>query len=490
MSEFMFDERQLSARPAVLDDGERVVILPDGMTVTGWSVTRWGFEPELSRRPRRGEVVWPSWPQFSDESIDHAVAILESQRDGGEGLPLGYLGPEEANLEKRYAEMIGSDDQGREPKVFAARDGSLALIISYLALMTKRYVIDGMPTPAVPTAATSVRSFEATWTGLMKAGLKPAFVDVDRATGCATAAALDTAIDDSTALLSVPLLYDRSPDVEECRELANRRGVGFLLDGAHAHMAMWNGVHVAKLVDIYIVSGQGSKIVTPGSEYAFIVVFDPTLAALVAQIRNVGRGLSPKPAWWPHNLPVTAGENGRNGELNAVLMGGSFDSYAELQHNRVHTLRELQNRLNQSRGPWRTLPAQDELTGVMYKGTLIWDPDNSDNPRAWTQIGWAAAGRLLAEELVTEIAASYPPPWEAASEYHPTSRPWAWEQLVPETDPANFPIATYFSEHAHMLPHEFLARDLSAEQVLTAAAKLNRWVDHPEVQSRARTHNA
>jgi L-glutamine:2-deoxy-scyllo-inosose/3-amino-2,3-dideoxy-scyllo-inosose aminotransferase len=360
-------------------------------------------------------------------------------------------------------------------------------VIAYAAIMTKRYVVEGRSIPRVANAPTAVRSFEATWTSMPKAGVRPVFVDVDPDTGCSTAAQLEAAIDANTAFLAVPALYDRTPDVASIRALADRLDIGFVLDCAHGHLVRWDGHHVSKYADITTISGQGSKIVTPGWEAGLIVVFDEMLAALVTKLRNVGRAPSPLPMWWPAGVPRVAGENARLGEIPAILLAGSFDSYDELSATRSVGLKEIRAGLADYSGPWRMLPEQPQSDGIFYKAHLMFDPARADKRDAWAQIGYAAAGRMLAQELLTEVAASYPPPWEAASEYHPESRPWQWAGLVPEIDRAAFPNASRFAARAHMLPHEFLGREECADQLLGALHKLSHWADDPDVLAWAAT---
>jgi L-glutamine:2-deoxy-scyllo-inosose/3-amino-2,3-dideoxy-scyllo-inosose aminotransferase len=481
--------RQVREVPAVVS-GQRVVALPDDTTIDGWAQTRWGVRPVLSRAPLPSEAHWPGWPLFSERSLDAATALLDSYRGRRQGQPLGYLGSHEQALERRYAGMIGPDDKGREPLVFVLDTGTHSLDVVYLAIMS-RLRHEGRPIPATPNVVVPARSFEATWTSLQRAGIKPVFVDVDRGTGCLTLEALEAASDENTVAWAYAGLYDRSPaEIDAIQEAAHQRGILVAGDWAHAHMATWLGVHVANFCDIMIVSGQGSKIVTPGSELGIVVTYDPVLAAFVAKIRNVGRGLAPAPDWWPADLPDAAGENARGaGELHAILMAGSFDLYGDLLESRRATLTVLAAGLAHFNGPWRLMAPQDRLGGMMYKAQLVWDPDASDKPGAWERIGWDASRRLLAEELLTEVAAGYPPPWEPESEYNPDSRPWIWGSLTPDINPADYPNAAWLSRHVHCLPHEALARTHGGTQVLTAVHKLHRWADHVNIQRWAMDYN-
>lgn len=480
---------QVAQRPAVLEGGVRVVTPPDDTQVVSWSRTRWGVKPKLSREPRRGEPLWPSWPQFSDRSLDAGIALLESHRDGGAKLPLGYLGPQEQALEQRYAEMIGPDAEGREPHVFILDTGTHGLDVAYLAILSQLR-LEGRPIPKCPKGVTAGESFEATWTSQQRAGVQPVLTDVDRDTACANLRALEAATDDDTVMWVTPGLYHLLPEaLPEIGAAAAQHRIKWVIDSAHAHMATWNGIHLAKLADIIMISGQASKIVTPGSELGILVTFDPVLAAFIAMIRNVGRGLEPRPAWWPKDISMAAGENARGaGEMHAILMGGSFDSYDELRDARRETLAGLHTGLAGFNGPWHMPPRQEEVDDMMYKALMFWDPDQSDKPEAWRAIGWDAARRLVAEEILVEVAAGYPPPWEPESEYHPDTRPWIWGHITPEINPAGFPNTAWVAAHAHCLPHELLARSAGIVQTLTALHKVHRWADHSEIQRWARAY--
>jgi len=213
------------------------------------------------------------------------------------------------------------------------------------------------------------------------------------------------------------------------------------------------------------------------------------LAALVAQILNGGRRPDPAPEWWPDDLPVTAGENARTDEISALLMGGSFDSFDELLPVREQTLTLLRDEVDGLGTPWRMLPPQPQAAGALHKATLVFDPERAHaTGDAWRAIGWEAAGQMLAAELITEVAGSYPVPWEPASGFQPTSRPWAWSALVPDIDPQAFPNAAYLAASCHLLPHAFLARRRAGDQLLVAMKKLDGAVrEGPALQEWAAT---
>lgn len=478
------DPESRSARPVVLAGGTPLVPVPDESTVeVGRS--RWGVNVTLTPRPGPEHPAYPGWPMV-EPGAAHAVGELLVDANAT-GAPLGYLGPEEASLERRLEREIARFAPAGAPPVhaFACRSGTAGLWVLYMAIMYKRFVVDGVHpvTPRLggaPEILTSALTFEATWTAALKAFARANFVDVDDS-GCMNPDEAESMITPATQIIAPTALYDHAPDLRRYSRIGRTRGIDIVLDAAHGPLIRLNGIHAAYYVTGLIISGQESKIVTPGDEYGFIVTTDPVVAAYIAKIRNVGRTPDPAPEWWPAGIGDALGGNERAGEVPALLMGGSLDLYLDWEDRRATELRALRAGLAaHPELPWRMLPEQPGVDGLFYKAFLQWLPELSTNPGAWARIGYQRTMEWLAEELLTEVATCYPTPDNPAAEYHPAV-PWAPENLIPNIDPTRYPKARALAASAQLLPHELLARRRGGTQALAAMLKIAHWIDDPEI---------
>lgn len=465
-------------KPAVIGG---VGTVPLGGASVEWTATRWGTKPTV--RPAR------TTDQFtSEQSFARAHHLLDDVRDGRAGL--GGLGPHGTALEQRVAHDIGPNAEGQMPIVLIVGSGTAGLRYANMAVATQRYLVEGHQPPTVPNAPTSSRSFKATWYALMDAGLQPRPADVSLDTGCVSAEALQLLMDDATVLLNPVALYDHSPNIEEISDLSLAWGTPVVFDAAHGPFITWNGRHILTYQGIKVIagSGGGTKATTSGSDAGFVATYDRMVAAIVAKMRNDGDTPNPLPEWWPEGVPNVAGDNGRKGEIPAILWGGSMDVYNAHKDPCAEATRDIHRGLDF--GPWRLLSEQPELGGLNHRLQLIFDPARSDNARAWERVGYAAAGRALAHELLTEVSRSYPPPSNPASEFAPGSRPWMWRGVVPQIRQVDYPNTSWLAARVHVLNLRALTGGDASGQLLEAIKLLDRWVEDSRFQTWARDYTS
>lgn len=482
------DPASRSARPVVLAGGTPLVPVPAGSGVEVGS-SRWGVNVTVTPRPGSDHPAYPRWPMIKPTAAQAVGELLDETNTTG--AQLGYLGPQEAALERRLEQEIARFAPRDAPPVhaFACRSGTAGLWVLYMATLYKRFVVEGHRLVRPPEILTSALTFEATWTAAMKAFARANFVDVDDS-GCMNPDQAESMITQATQIIAPTALYDHAPDLRRFSRIGRTRGVDIVLDAAHGPLIRVNKIHAAYYVTGLIISGQESKIVTPGDEYGFIVTTDPVVAAYIAMIRNVGRTPDPAPAWWPAGIGDALGGNERAGEIPALLMNGSLDLYIDWEQQRAAQLRALRAGLAaHPELPWRMLPEQPGVEGLHYKAFLQFLPERSANPDAWARIGYSRSMEWLAQELLTEVATCYPTPDNPAAEYHPHV-PWAPPNLIPTINPATYPKAHALAASAQLLPHELLARREGGAQTLGAMLKIDHWIDHPEIQHWAANPNA
>jgi perosamine synthetase len=119
-------------------------------------------------------------------------------------------------------------------------------------------------------------------------GATPVFADVDRASWCLSASALEAAITPRTKAVIVVDLYGNVPDMAALREIARARGIALIEDAAEAHGSEQNGTKAGAFGDVGVFSFHGSKTMTTG-EGGMLVTDRTDLFDRIMFLRDHGR---------------------------------------------------------------------------------------------------------------------------------------------------------------------------------------------------------
>lgn len=177
-------------------------------------------------------------------------------------------------------------------------NGTIALQIAIKALGLKGEII------------TTPFSYVATTSSLVWEGCEPIFVDIDPSTGNVDPNKIEQAITNKTSGILVTHVYGNPCDVVAIEEIAKKRNLKVIYDGAHAFGVRVHGKSVFDFGDISTCSFHATKSFHT-VEGGGIMTTDPGLLKKMSFMRNFGHDGSEK--------FTELGINGKNSELHAAM---------------------------------------------------------------------------------------------------------------------------------------------------------------------------
>jgi CDP-6-deoxy-D-xylo-4-hexulose-3-dehydrase len=205
---------------------------------------------------------------ISDREKRYVQEVLDSNR-------LSY-GPFSRRLETEFARAHDSRF------CVLTNSGTSSLQIAVAALKEREAWAEG---DEVLCPATT---FVATPNVILQNGLRPAFVDVERASYNLDPALLEAAITPRTRALMVVHLYGQPAEMDPIMEIAARRGLRVIEDSAETMFARYKGRSVGAFGDIACFSSYACHILVTGVG-GLTTTNDPELAVLLRSLANHGR---------------------------------------------------------------------------------------------------------------------------------------------------------------------------------------------------------
>ncbi len=205
------------------------------------------------------------------------------------------------SLEKSLREELGVRN------AITVSNGTTAIQLAYMALGIKpndEVIVPGF-------------GFMAAANLLLHIGAVPVFADVNPDTWCVDAADIEKKITDKTKAILIIHTYGNICDMDGIMELANRKGIFVIEDGAEALFSRYNGRYCGTIADIGTFSMHATKTITTG-EGGFVVCNDDKLAELMVNIRS--HGLSKRGAY----NHILAGHNFRLTNIQAAIGCAQF----------------------------------------------------------------------------------------------------------------------------------------------------------------------
>lgn len=178
-------------------------------------------------------------------------------------------GPLVTALEERLKDYLGVRN------IILTSNGTLALQIAYRAL--------GITGSAITTPF----SFVATTSSLLWEGVRPIYADIDPHTWNIDPTAIEAKIAGDTTAIVATHVFGNPCDVERIDEIARRRGLKVVYDGAHAFSVQHRGRSVMNYGDISTLSFHATKLFHT-IEGGAIVTNDDALAERVRLLCNFG----------------------------------------------------------------------------------------------------------------------------------------------------------------------------------------------------------
>ena len=172
-------------------------------------------------------------------------------------------------LEKALAEYL------KVPYVSLFTNGTLPLITALQALRISGEVI------------TTPYSFVATTHSLWWNGIKPVFVDIERATGNIDPGKIEAAITPKTTAIMPVHVYGKPCDVDAIQAIADKYGLKVIYDAAHAFGVEVNGKSILNAGDMSTLSFHATKVYNT-IEGGAMVMHDEKTKARIDYLKNFG----------------------------------------------------------------------------------------------------------------------------------------------------------------------------------------------------------
>lgn len=191
----------------------------------------------------------------------------------------------------RTSTQMGNHVREMESKVSALYNKNHGLMVNSgsSALYLAVEVIGLKPGDEVITPALT---FATTVAPLVKAGLVPAFVDVEPGTYNIDASKVEAMITSKTKALMIPNLIGNLPNWQELRAIADRHNLIVVEDSADTLGATIDGKSSGRFSDISTTSFYGSHVINCGGNGGMICINDEKWAERAKLLRSWGRSSS------------------------------------------------------------------------------------------------------------------------------------------------------------------------------------------------------
>ncbi len=212
-------------------------------------------------------IKLPTWPHFAEDEIAAVADVLRSGRVNY------WTGTEGREFEREWAAYVGTKHG------IVIMNGTVTMELALIALG-----IGPGDEVIIPP-----RTFMATATAVMVRGATPVFADIDRDSGCITAASISAVLTSRTKAV-IPVHLGGWPcDMKAILDLCRPLRIAVIEDCAQAHGATIDGKSVGSFGVINSWSFCQDKIMTLGGEGGAITVDDDELWARMWAYKDHGK---------------------------------------------------------------------------------------------------------------------------------------------------------------------------------------------------------
>jgi CDP-4-dehydro-6-deoxyglucose reductase, E1 len=197
-------------------------------------------------------------------------AVVEVLRSGPTAFRIGHR---VRDFERRVAELFG------KRAGIMVNSGSSALFLA----------VELLDLPPGSEVITSVLTFSTDVSSLVRAGLVPAFVDVEADTYNIDVDRMEEMVTDRTRAVLVPNLIGNAPDWDRIRALADRHGLLVVEDSCDALGATLHGTPTGTRSDLSVTSFAASHIITCAGNGGMVLLDDDGLRDRGLLLRRWGR---------------------------------------------------------------------------------------------------------------------------------------------------------------------------------------------------------
>lgn len=288
------------------------------------------------------------WPHFDDEQIEAAAQVLRS------GKVNYWTGTQGREFEREFAEFTGV-----KHAIWLA-NGTVALELALRSLN----LLQGSEVITTP------RTFIASSSAIVAAGLTPVFADIDPDTGNITPVTAAPLINERTSAILVVHLGGWPADMPSFRELCDAHSLALIEDCAQAHGAKIGNRHVGSFGDVAAWSFCQDKIITTAGEGGMVATNDDAKWRWMWAYKDHGKSWeavyerehAPGFRW----LHESFGTNWRGTEMQAAIGRVQYRRLPAWQARRERNARVLADRLSRVHGLRVPMPTAD-ITHAFYR---------------------------------------------------------------------------------------------------------------------------
>lgn len=201
-------------------------------------------------------------------------------------------GPLVIELESKLKERLKLDH------LLYVTNGTIAIQMAIKALGLKGKII------------TTPFSYVATTSSIVWENCEPIFVDIDPDTCNIDPSKIEAAITPDTTAILATHVYGNPCDVEAIGEIAKRKNIKVIYDGAHAFDVKYKGRSIFEWGDISTCSFHATKLYHT-IEGGLVVTKDPDILNALSYLRNFGHD--------GYERFAMLGVNGKNSEFHAAM---------------------------------------------------------------------------------------------------------------------------------------------------------------------------
>jgi perosamine synthetase len=239
----------------------------------------------------------------------------------------------------------------------AASNGTTALHLAYLALgigPESEVIVPGFAYLGAANVA-------------LLCGARPVFAEVDSATWCVTAEAVERVLTPRTKAIVAVHTYGNMCDMDSLNRLVASRAIPLIEDAAEALGSCCRGRPAGTCSRIGIYSFHATKTITTG-EGGMVVTDDEELFHRMQLYRSHGMSRDVRYYW--HEVP---GHNFRLTNFQAAMGCAQFMHFAEIKESRASLQRHYQERL-QAKDGIILQKFEESVTPVLWAMAVRLDP--------------------------------------------------------------------------------------------------------------------
>jgi dTDP-4-amino-4,6-dideoxygalactose transaminase len=330
----------------------------------------------------------------------HVAAVRgEIEAAVGRVLDAGWfvLGPEGEAFERELAQAFAAKE------AVGVANGTEAIQLA----------LEALGVGAGDEVVTSPLSAAFTALGILRAGARPVFADLDPATLNVAPDAVEKAMTARTRALLPVHLYGHPADLDPLLDVARRRGVPLVEDACQAHGARYKGRPVGALSGLGALSFYPTKNLGALGDGGAVLANDPAVAARLRRLRNGGQS--------DRYRHEESGLNSRLDEVQAAVLR-AFLRHLPAWNERRRALAALYRR--ELAGAAVTLPREQPYATAVYHlfairhprrdalaaalrergiGTLVHYPIPLHLQPAFASLGYKAGDFPVAERGAREV---------------------------------------------------------------------------------------